>query len=117
MGPMKHTGLALALSVASSVQFGLLALFLRKKGLFIHAGPILKSVSKSVIATLVMGTIVFICHSKWFYTTATNALSEKILSLSALVLIGIVVYFLIARLMGCQEIRAVWAMVGLKRTK
>ena len=117
MGPMKHAGLALALSVASAVQFGLLALFLRKKGLFIHAGPILKSVSKSVVATLVMGTIVFICHGKWFYTTATDALSEKILSLSALVLIGIVVYFLIARLMGCQEIRAVWAMVGLKRTK
>ena len=117
MGPMKHAGLALALSVASAVQFGLLALFLRKKGLFIHAGPILKSVSKSVAATLVMGAIVFICHGKWFYTTATDALSEKILSLSALVLIGIVVYFLAARLMGCQEIRAIWAMLGIKRTR
>ena len=81
-----------------------------------HAGSILKSVSKSGAATLVMGAIVFICHGNWFYTTAIDALSEKILSLSALVLIGIVVYFLIARLLRCREISAVWAMFALKRT-
>jgi hypothetical protein len=68
------------------------------------------------VATLAMGAIVFICHDKWFYTTAADALLEKILSLSALVLIGIVVYFLIARLLRCREISAVWAMFALKRT-
>lgn len=114
MGPMKHAGLALALSLASGVQFGLLVFFLRKKGLYIHVRGVLKSVSKSLAATLAMGAIVFICHTNWFYTTATDALSEKILSLSVLVLIGIVVYFSIARLLGCREIRAVWAMLGMK---
>lgn len=117
MGPMKHAGLALALSVASAVQFGLLAFFLRKKGLFMHAAPVLKSVSKSVAATLVMGVLVFSCRNQWFYTTATQPLSEKILSLSTLVFMGIVVYFLIARALGCREISAVSAMLGINRTR
>ncbi len=117
MGHMKHAGLALALSVASAVQFGLLAFFLRKKGLFIHAAPILKSISKSVAATLVMGSLVFCCRTQWFYTTATQPLREKILSLSTLVFMGIVVYFLIARVLGCREIKAVSAMLGINRSR
>ncbi len=117
MGPMKHAGLALALSVASAVQFGLLAFFLWKKGLFIHAATILKSISKSVAATLVMGSLVFCCRTQWFYTTATQPLREKILSLSTLVFMGIVVYFLMARVLGCREIKAVFAMLGANRTK
>jgi putative peptidoglycan lipid II flippase len=117
MGPMKHAGLALALSVASAVQFVLLAFFLRKKGLFMHSAPVLKSVSKSIIATLVMASLVFYFRTQWFYTTATQPLAEKILNLSALVLIGIIVYFLIARLLGCREIKAVSAMLGVNREK
>ena len=117
MGPLKHAGLALALSLTSTVQFGLLAFFLRKKGLFIHAAPILKSVSKSLAATLVMGAVVFCCRTQWFYTTSTDALSERILGLSALVLIGMVVYFFVARALGCREIRAVSAMLGVNRAR
>ena len=114
MGPLRHAGLALALSVASGVQFGFLAFFLRKKGLFLRFRPILKSVSKSMIATLVMGAIVLLCRIQWFYTAGPDVLSKKILSLSALVLIGVVVYFAIARLLGCREISAVSAMLGMK---
>ena len=117
MGPMKHAGLALALSIASAVQFGLLAFFLRKKGIFGHAAPILKSISKSIVATLVMGSFVFCCRIQWFYATATHTLSEKVLNLSALVLLGIVVYFLMARVLGCQETKAISAMLGVKRAK
>ena len=117
MGPLKHAGLALALSLASAVQFGLLAFFLRKKGLFIHAAPILKSISKSAAATLVMGSLVFCCRTQWFHPTATQPLSEKILSLSTLVFMGIVVYFLTARVLGCREIKAVLVMLGAKRTR
>jgi len=115
MGPLKHAGLALALSLASMVQFGLLALCLRKKGLFTHAGPILKSFVKSLSATIAMGAIIFICRTQWFHTDGNSALSGKILNLSALVLIGIVVYFSLARFLRCREIKAVTAMLGVKR--
>jgi putative peptidoglycan lipid II flippase len=115
MGPMKHAGLALALSVASAVQFGLLAFLLRKKGLFAHAAPIFKSISKSVAATLVMGSLVFYCRTQWFHTTVGQPLSAKILNLSALVLMGMVVYFLMARVLRCREIKAVSAMLGVNR--
>lgn len=115
MGPMKHAGLALALSVASSVQFGLLAFLLRKKGLFAHAAPVIKSISKSVAATLVMGSLVFYCRTQWFPITAGQPLSAKIINLSALVLMGMVVYFLMARVLRCREIKAVSAMLGGNR--
>jgi putative peptidoglycan lipid II flippase len=117
MGPLKHAGLALALSVASGIQFGLLALFLRKKGLYIRFRPILKSVFKSGFAALVMGAIVLLCRAHWFYATAADALSKKIFSLSTLVLIGVVVYFFVAHLLGCKEIRAVSAMLGFRGSK
>jgi len=117
MAPLKHAGLALALSLASMVQFGLLTIFLRKKGFFTHAGPIFKSFVKALSATIGMGAIIFICHTHWFCTNANDALSKRILSLSALVSIGIVVYFLIARLLRCREINAVAAMFGIRQNR
>ncbi len=117
MGPLKHAGLALALSIASTVQFVCLVVFLRKKKFLNNLAPVLKSFLKSVSASLVMGLILFYCRAQWFYTTAASGLSEKITSLSALVIIGIVVYFLVARVLGCREISAVAAMFGRGRHK
>ena len=114
MGPLKHEGLALSLSIASGVQFLLLALLLQKKGSVIHMGPVLKSFFRSIVATVVMGFIVFICRHSIFCTSASDALSEQIVSLSLLVIIGIAVYFFMARLLGCPETRAVLEMFRLK---
>ena len=115
MGPLKHAGLALALSFASAVQFGFLAFFLWKKGLFTHVAPILKSISKSVAATLVMGAVVFYCRSQCFDSTPLDGTFEMIANLSILLLIGISTYFLVARILGCQEISAVVSMFGLEK--
>ena len=114
MGPLKHAGLALSLSIASGVQFLLLALLLQKKRSVIHMGPVLKSFFRSIVATVVMGFIVFICRHSIFYTSASDPLSEQIVSLSLLVIIGIAVYFFMARLLGCPEMRAVLEMFRLK---
>ncbi len=115
MGPLAHRGLALSLSVASGVQFFLLTLFLRKKGLFISGGRVLRSVSKSVLASIVMGLIVIIGRTHLFCSQASDALSYRIFCLITLVSMGIVVYFLVARLLRCRETEAVLAMFGRKR--
>ncbi|EFK07943.1 integral membrane protein MviN [delta proteobacterium NaphS2] len=114
MGPLKHAGLALSLSIASGIQFFLLALLLQRKGLFIHMGPVLKSFLRSIVATVIMGAIVFICRHNIFYTSTSDALSKQMVNLSLLVIIGIAVYFVMARLLGCPETRAVLKMFHLK---
>ncbi len=113
MGPLRHVGLALALSVASSVQFLLLAFLLRKRGLFRHVTPILTSLLKSVMATAVMSVAVFVCRSGIFGGAMGEGLAEKIWRLGVLVLIGMVVYFLAARLLKCREIDGILAMFGM----
>jgi putative peptidoglycan lipid II flippase len=57
MGPMKHSGLALAYAVASWVNFSLLFFFLRKKLGRVDARKILGSFSKTVISSVAMGLI------------------------------------------------------------
>ncbi len=55
IGPLHHGGIALSLSIASSVQVFLLALFLKKKMPSLLYKPILKSFVKSLFASLIMG--------------------------------------------------------------
>ena len=65
-----------------------------------------------------MGAVLFICRVQWLHTNGGDALSEKVLSLSILVLIGIVVYFSLARSLKCRgRIDAVAAMLGIKGGK
>ena len=113
MGPLKHAGIALGLSLASVIQLGLLIFFLRKKGLFLNLGPVLKSVSKSLAATVFMMLVVIFCQMNWFDPSRLKGTLPSTANLMALLLIGISAYFLFARLLACREIRSVLAMMGL----
>lgn len=55
MGPMKHSGLALAYAVASWINFSLLFFFLRKKLGHVDARKILGSFFKTLLSSVVMG--------------------------------------------------------------
>jgi len=57
MGPMKHSGLALAYAVASWVNFSLLFFFLRKKLGRIDARKILGSFLKTFLSSVAMGVV------------------------------------------------------------
>ncbi|MFC1532083.1 murein biosynthesis integral membrane protein MurJ [Thermodesulfobacteriota bacterium] len=99
MGPLKHGGLALALSLASSIQFFLLVFFLKRKMKDWDPGPVLLSVAKSLIASVVMGVVIGYLHVKW---TSPNPIY-----IITLILAGAVIYFAVARLLGCREISSV----------
>jgi putative peptidoglycan lipid II flippase len=55
MGPLKHSGLALANSLASAINFVLLFYFLRKKLKHLDAGRIIRSFLKIITASVIMG--------------------------------------------------------------
>jgi len=107
MGPLKHGGLALALSLASGVQFALLVVFLKKKLSLTNLRPVLISVSKSFLATAVMALAIIYCHSEWLVAGPGTRQSVMVLELSALVVIGITVYFIMAHILRCIEIASI----------
>jgi putative peptidoglycan lipid II flippase len=57
MGPMKHSGLALAYALASWINFSLLFFFLRRKLVYVDARKILRSFFKALFSSIAMGII------------------------------------------------------------
>lgn len=104
MGPLQHGGLALSLSLASTLQFFVLVLVLKKrKGIF-ELMPVLQSAVKSLVASLIMGLAVFYLNAHWL--TKAEPLSPMTLTakLVVTVLIGGVIYFAAAGVLGSSEL-------------
>jgi len=117
MGPLKHGGLALALSLASSVQFCLLIFLLKRRGSLINIKPVIISSAKSALAAALMGVGVYGCFSRWLTIDPETGASRMGIHLAALIVIGIIIYFGAARVLGCNEIRSIRYMLWRKRTK
>lgn len=117
MGPLKHGGLALALSLASSVQFLLLVLFLKKKTSVLNLRPVLISVSRSALAASLMGLGVYYFRSRWLSGGEDSSLPVMITNLAAVIIIGIIIYFGAARALGCTEIMSIMGMLSRRGKK
>jgi len=110
MGPLKHGGIALALSVSSSVQFCLLLFLLKRKIRLANLSRVLISFMKSAFASVMMGLGVFYLHSRWLFIDPAEGLLSMIINLSVLVGAGVVIYFGAARILGCSELASVQEM-------
>jgi len=117
MGPLKHGGLALALSIASSVQFILLVCLLKRKGSFIYIKPVLISSAKSAVAASLMGVGVHGCFVRWLGADPGAGLFRMGIHLAALMAIGIIIYFGVAYILGCKEIRSIQQMLWRKKRR
>jgi putative peptidoglycan lipid II flippase len=104
MGPFKHGGLALALSLASSLQFCLLVFLLNRKIQIRDLRATIVSVVKCTFAAAVMGLAIHHLHSKWLATYSASGLLSTITSLTCLIVSGMIIYFAVARLLGCREL-------------
>jgi putative peptidoglycan lipid II flippase len=110
MGPMKHGGLALALSISSALQMFMLLYFIRRK---IGAGFLLNVISsafRSFIAASIMALIVYFIRSNWLTVARDSKMSIQIIDLACLIVIGFVSFAASARLVGCTEYKAVKEM-------
>ena len=104
MGPLKHGGLALALSLASTLQFFLLVFLLVKKQGIFELKPLLQAVLKSLAASLVMGLSVFYLNAHWLMKAGTASFVIAAAKLGVTILIGGLVYFAAAALLRCSEL-------------
>ncbi|MFO7985804.1 MAG: murein biosynthesis integral membrane protein MurJ, partial [Desulfatiglandaceae bacterium] len=106
MGPFKHGGLALALSMASMIQFCLLMFFLKRKISLGDMRPIFISGAKSCLAAAVMGGGLFCIHFLWLPVDPGSGLFEMIVEVILLILIGMILYGAAARLVKSTELKA-----------
>lgn len=101
---MAHAGLALATSISAIFTAGMLMLDLRKK-----IGPIgligyIKSFVKTFIAAAVMGVVVYYVYNGLIIKLGSTRIYELI-SLSASVFAGILVYFILCIILKIKEVK------------
>ncbi|MGM0453909.1 MAG: murein biosynthesis integral membrane protein MurJ [Thermodesulfobacteriota bacterium] len=110
MGPLAHGGIALATSLASILNFGLLVLALPYRLGQLPWKKIIVSVIKSVICSAVMGGILYGGYRMFppDYQAGTLILSGYVLSAVAA---GMVIYAVSALVLQRNEVKAVFLLV------
>jgi putative peptidoglycan lipid II flippase len=115
MIPMKHNGLALALSLSSAINFVLLVICLKKKMLDWSLGPVLLSVVKVSSATVLMGVGLYLINMKLFAQIAHFNNITLIIQIMVMVAAGIFIFLIGAWIFRCREIGILTRL--LKRKK
>ena len=96
-------GLALAFSITSFLQFGILWLFLYRKLGFLNTGEILKSVLKVTLASFAMAVVIYgSLHVVSYLVNMEKFIGIFIQAFSA-ILIGVVFYLFFAICLKCPE--------------
>ena len=109
MGKIGHMGLALALSSAATVQFFFLAACLKKRVIDMRFGNILKTVVKTIVASVIMGFILII--SGYFLSELMpSSMIFQIFKMIILLFVGISVFLFAAKLLRCSELDSVFDM-------
>lgn len=113
--PLQHGGLALAASIAATVNIGLLTIFLRKKIGRMDGGRILNSLVKIVPASIAMGMIGW-----WVSRNPVWELGGHTLYKAALLTGGmagsVLFYLIVMRILKSEELQFVRGMVKKKKT-
>lgn len=111
MGPLEHGGLALALALASVLQFFLLGFFLKRKIDGWDLKPVVVSASKCILATIVMGLGLYFLYNLWWTPGPGAGIWDQAIHLAGLILFGVLLYFGTSFLLGCRELGAVLAIL------
>jgi putative peptidoglycan lipid II flippase len=111
MGPLKHGGLALSLSAASTLHFCLLVFLLHRRLGLQNLRFVGITALKSVFAAAVMGLAIYTIHAVWFGDTRAMGLLPLAAEVAGLVFAGALFYFALTRLMGCGELGAILDML------
>jgi putative peptidoglycan lipid II flippase len=112
--PLAHGGLALATSVASMLNIGLLTIQLRKKIGRIDARRILTSLLKIVPASIAMGLIGWWVSRNPVWDPGGNTV-YKIGLLGGGMIVSVLFYITAMWLLRSEELKFIWGMVKRKR--
>jgi len=116
MGPLSHGGLALALSLASMLQFVILVVILEKRRGILELKSVVEGGLKSLAASAIMALAVYVLRVHWMMEGGEAFLGQAA-KLSVTILIGGVVYFIMAALLRCAELSSVLVLFRRKRGK
>ena len=110
MGPLRHGGLALSLSLSSTVQLLLLIFLLRRRGDLLDLKSMVSSAGKSLAASAVMGVVLYDLNGRWLDRGGPVSFWTLALTLTGVILLGGAVYFLMARVFRCRELSSILGM-------
>ena len=116
MNPLKHSGLALANSLASMVNFTVLFLFLRRKLHGIDSRRILYSFLKTILASSLMGIAGWaLIHGKQWQLQGGTFI--KVFYLSGTIALSVIMYIFLSYAFRNEELNYVVEMVKQKLRK
>ncbi|MBW2076563.1 MAG: murein biosynthesis integral membrane protein MurJ [Deltaproteobacteria bacterium] len=117
MGPLKHGGLALALSLASTMQLVILILLLRKRIGGIEGRAVLGSMAKSFISSMIMAVCIYWLFFKILSAVFTGTIVGLAFGVLIVVGAGILIYLISARLLKSEELTSVLEAVRRSRRR
>ncbi len=116
MQPLQHSGLALANTLASGLNFALLFMILRKRLAIIDGRRILLSFVKIVIASTIMGVSAWLLLHGPAWQTHGN-MFQKVLSLAGTIVFCVVFYLAVTFLLRSEEMNSMVLMAKRKLGK
>jgi putative peptidoglycan lipid II flippase len=107
MGPLKHGGLALALSLASTLQLFMLVFLLRKRLGGIEGWVVVASMARSFLSSLIMGMCIYFIASRLFVDDSSQGFLGLATGLLLAIATGVMVYVISAKVLGSKELTSV----------
>jgi putative peptidoglycan lipid II flippase len=104
MGPFQHVGIAIATSVSSWINVGLLALVLRRRGFLAIDARLGSRLPRMVGASVAMAAVLAAAHwglAGWL----SGGVGQRITALAALIVIGLAVFATAAQFTGAADFR------------
>jgi len=117
MGPLKHGGLALALSLASTLQLFMLIFLLRKRLGGIEGRVVMSSMVRSFISSIVMGICIYFLAFKIFGSILAQKTFNLALGILIIVCAGLVIYFISTHVLGSKELSSLKELLKLSKKK
>ena len=104
---LEHGGLALALSLASTLQLFMLIFLLRKRLGGIEGRAIVNSILRSFLCSFIMGVCIYFLALKIFVGNLAQGVFGPAIGLFATIGVGVVMYIISAKVLGCQELSSI----------
>jgi len=117
MGPLKHGGLALALSLASTLQLIMLIFLLRKRLGGIDGRVVMGSMVRCFLSSLVMGLCIYFLALKLLAGSITRDIFTLAMGILTIVCAGFVVYFISAKVLGSKELSSLIKALKVSRKR
>ncbi len=115
MVPLKHGGLALALTLSSAINFILLIFFLKKRMPEWNLSPMLLSVFKVFSASVLMGACLILLNMKLFANNTNPGTIALVIQVVTMVISGLFIFLFAAWIFRCRELGIFASLLKIKR--